>query len=214
MIPGKTNGLAAQALKEKYLQCFGVRTTCATALQQVVKRLVEQGVSRDLLVIWGVRDGYPTATVASVLSRIFCALGLRARRKGAGRKPSPDAFALLDHARRQYGERALKVVRAALRAGKAQATGDLPWEPSAASSNTASVTPKCQRLESNCSTAIKHGSKTAEFNRASPPSLAGGFFGDALHYGEKTEQQNSPPPAMTTNLHCVTSEVYSPQAFL
>ena len=48
------------------------------------------------------------------------ALGLRERKTGAGRKPSAEALALWAHSQRQYGPRALRVLRAAYRAGKAQ----------------------------------------------------------------------------------------------
>ncbi|MGA2544689.1 MAG: hypothetical protein ABSG78_24330, partial [Verrucomicrobiota bacterium] len=122
----------SEALKKKFLHCFGVRATCAMALQKVVKRLLQQGVSRDVLYIWGVDAGHPRTTVSSTLSRIFCAIGLRTRINGAGRKPSPDAPELLDYARGQYGERSLKVLYAALRAGKARAAENCQIEPRAA----------------------------------------------------------------------------------
>jgi hypothetical protein len=59
------------------------------------------------------------------LSRIFSAIGLRERRAGAGRKPSPDTLELLAHAQAKYGKRAVKVLRAAWRDGKAQMVASL-----------------------------------------------------------------------------------------
>ena len=110
----------AGSLKKEFLKRIGVRTTNAAALQGVVKRLIERGVSRDILVTWGVHAGYPRTNVSSMLSRILCAIGLRERRPGAGRKPSPDALELLAHAQARYNERCLRVLQGALRAGKAQ----------------------------------------------------------------------------------------------
>lgn len=49
----------AGALRKEFLKRIGVRTTNAAALQGVVKRLIERGVSRDILVAWGVNAGYP-----------------------------------------------------------------------------------------------------------------------------------------------------------
>jgi hypothetical protein len=159
----------AEALKAKYLKCFGVRANSAMDLQKIVKRLVQQGVSRDILFIWGVNAGHPRTTVSSTLSRIFCALGLRKRLKGAGRKPSQDARELLDYARRQYGERALKVLRAALRAGRAPSaagTGHCP--PQGARADELIVVPHLGGAMASCSTAIRErGEPQPEnFNRA------------------------------------------------
>ena len=119
---GRPNG---KALKKKFLECFAYRSSGATALQGVVKWLIGQGISRKTLVAWAVQAGYTQGTVASLLSRIFCALGLRERRPGAGRKPSPDALELLAHAKARYRGRYLNVLQAALRAGKTQMTAPL-----------------------------------------------------------------------------------------
>jgi hypothetical protein len=112
----------AETLKEKYLRCFGVRTDNAAALQEIVKGLIEGGVSRKTLVGWAVQAGYTKGYVSSLLSRILCSIGLRERRAGAGRKPSPAALELMAYAQDKYGEQFLKVLRAAWRAGKAQET--------------------------------------------------------------------------------------------
>ena len=109
-----------KALKAKFLGCFAARTTSAQTLPEVVKILLQLGVVRTTLFRWGVAAGYSPATVRSLLSRAFCALGLRQRRTGAGRKPSAEALELLAHSRREYGSRALLMLRAAYRAGKSQ----------------------------------------------------------------------------------------------
>ena len=116
------------ALKEKYLQCFGVRASNMQAWQETVRSLNDRGISRELLVDWAVGAGYSRSYVSSLLSRIFCSLGLRKRGIGAGRKPSPDALELLAHARDRFGERFLKVLRAAWRAGKTQSAAALATE--------------------------------------------------------------------------------------
>jgi hypothetical protein len=112
----------AETLKEKYLRCFGVRTDNAAALQEIVKGLIDGGVTRKTLVGWAIQAGYTKGYVSSLLSRILCAIGLRERRAGAGRRPSPAALELMAYAQGKYGEQFLKVLRAAWRAGKARAT--------------------------------------------------------------------------------------------
>jgi hypothetical protein len=109
-----------QALKREYLRCFGVRTTSTAALQEVVLDLIRQGVSRKTLALWAVRAGFGKRPVSSLLSRVFCALGLRQRRTGAGRKASPEGLELLAHAYALYGDKCPKVLRGALWAWKNQ----------------------------------------------------------------------------------------------
>jgi len=81
------NGMEqTERLKKQFLQCFAAPTR-ATALRVHVQRLVEQGVSPATLFLWCVDAGHRRKTVSGTLSRIFCALGLRTRIKGGGRKP-------------------------------------------------------------------------------------------------------------------------------
>jgi hypothetical protein len=110
----------SQALKERYLQCFGERTNNVTKLQNVVRDLIDEGIPRQTLAAWAVEAGYSKGYVASLLSRILVSLGLRERKEGGGRKPSTFTLELLAHARSRYGEDCLKVLRAAWRTGKAQ----------------------------------------------------------------------------------------------
>ncbi len=112
-------------LKERFLECLSAhrkRGAIAAATQEVVKALIQQGVSRKTLVAWALQaGGYTKAYASNLISRIMRAIGLRARQKGAGRKPSPEVLELLAHAQAKYGERFLNVLRAAWRAGKDQA---------------------------------------------------------------------------------------------
>jgi hypothetical protein len=91
-------------------------------MQEVVKDLVHQGDSRKTLVAWAMQaGGYTKAYASNLISRIMRAIGLRARQKGAGRKPSPEVLDLLAHAQAKCGDRFLKDLRAAWRVGKEQA---------------------------------------------------------------------------------------------
>jgi hypothetical protein len=125
--------LDRKALKAKYLDCFAARETSAKTLPEVIRGLLEFGVARETLFSWAIDAGYNELTVRTVLSRAFCALGIRERKEGAGRKPSAKALELLEYAREQYGDLALRILRAAFRAGKAQAktivAGKVPESP-------------------------------------------------------------------------------------
>src|ERR1700677_1613535 len=110
----------SNTLKQEFLRCFGLHLSNSTTLHGVVKDLISAGVYRKTLTIWAVEAGYAKASVSSLLSRIYSSLGLRDRRKGAGRKPSAAALELLAHAHDRYGESFLKVLRAAWRTGKAR----------------------------------------------------------------------------------------------
>jgi hypothetical protein len=160
MIDGKSSGLDRKALKQKYLECFGARATNAETWRETVMRLIEQGVSRGTLLNWAIDAGHPKITVASILSRILVSLGLRERREGAGRKPSPDALELLDHVRVRYGERFLKVLHAAARAAKTQlAAGGSqsePWDSTARAANAVVIS---GRNREHCASAIRRGGK-------------------------------------------------------
>ena len=144
-------------LKAKYLECFGARASnTATTLRETVKDLADRGISRRTLVAWAVQAGYTKAYVSSLLSRIFCALGLRDRRVGAGRKPSADALELLAYAQSKYAGQALKVLRASLRAGKAQpAFNSESFTMQSSRASGLIVVPQLGDVENNCGTAIK-----------------------------------------------------------
>ncbi len=74
-------------LKERFLECLGAhrkRGATAAATQEVVKALIQQGVSRKTLAAWTMQaGGYTKAYASNLISRIMRAIGLRARQKGA-----------------------------------------------------------------------------------------------------------------------------------
>jgi hypothetical protein len=172
------NGMEqTEMLKKQFLKCFAAPTR-ATALRDLVKRLVGQGVSPATLFVWCVDAGHRRKTVSARLSRIFCALGLRTRKKGGGRKPSPDAAKVVEYVRGQFGERGLKLLYAAVREWKAQAAEDSPTVPCAGyvpaihiHSGTA-----LPSLENYCTSTIRIGSTTAKWNNAPPLSNGGPSF--------------------------------------
>lgn len=161
------------SLKKRYLQCFGVRANNVTTLQGIVKDLIQKGVSRRRLVEWAVEAGYTKGYVSSLLSRILVSLGLRERKKGAGRKPSPDALELLSYARSRYRKNHLNMLRAAWRAGKTRGkTTDIP-DASTSRIMTAIASP-FRRNKTNCGTTIRHGTRPAIAASISPATAASG----------------------------------------
>jgi hypothetical protein len=167
----------SETLKKKFLQCMGFRTTNATALREVVKGLVDQGVSRKTLVLWALQAGYTKAYVSSLLSRILCAIGFRERLAGAGRKPSPDALELLAHAQAKYGGKSLNVLRAALRAGRTQATaGIASFEQQSGKAAALIVAPQLRNQRANCGTTIKRNRNTAPSTSLGVHPSAGNIF--------------------------------------
>jgi hypothetical protein len=136
----------SDALKEKFLRCFALRGSGSTTLRGVVRDLIGAGVSKEMLAIWAVEAGYGKRYVSSLLSRIFVSLGVRERRKGAGRKPSSAALELLAHAHSRYGESALKVLCAAWRAGKARRAASAVSD----ASSDVIVAPKLQEAGAYC----------------------------------------------------------------
>jgi hypothetical protein len=167
----------AETLKERYLRCFGVRTDNAAALQEIVKGLIDEGVSRQTLVSWAVQAGYTKGYVSSLLSRILCSIGLRERRPGAGRKPSPAALELMVYAQDKYGEQFLKVLRAAWRAGKAQATAqNFLATPQSRADMELILAPQLQNRRGYLGATIKHDRKATVRSGASLYQPAGIIF--------------------------------------
>ena len=140
--------LSPQALKERYLRCFGERTNNAALLQSVVRDLIHEGIPRQTLAAWAVEAGYSKGYVASLLCRVLVSLGLRERNKGAGRKPTLAALELLAHARSRYGKHFLRVLYAACRAGKVHLAA-------ANTSNGTSQSP----VKPNCTSTIRRGTR-------------------------------------------------------
>ena len=151
--------LGSESLKEQYLQCFGVRANNATMLQGIVRDVIETGIPRQTLVAWAVKAGYTKGYVSSQLSRILVSLGLRERKKGAGRRPSPTALELLAHAQSRYGDECLNVLRAAWRTGKAQVAAANNETRHRASGLI--VVPQLPNPGSNCGSTIRRGTRPA-----------------------------------------------------
>ena len=150
---------SSAALKERFLQCFGVRANNTALLHDVVKDLIGGGIPRQTLVAWAVEAGYSKGYVSGLLSRLLVSSGLRKRQKGAGRKPSSATLELLAHAQGRYGEDFLKVLRAAWRTGKAQlAATNAPSETRPRGSSVI-VAPQFQKLGTNYGTVIKRGTR-------------------------------------------------------
>jgi hypothetical protein len=169
------NGMEqTEMLKKQFLQCFAAPTRAAS-LRDLVKRLVEQGVSPATLFRWCVNAGHRRKTVSGRLSRIFCALGLRTRKKGGGRKPSPDAVKVVEYMRGQFGEGSLKVLYAAVREWKAQAAEASPTEPCAAYVPAIHIHPgpALPSFENYCTSTIRNSLTTAKLNNAPHLSIGG-----------------------------------------
>jgi hypothetical protein len=107
-------------LKRTYLALLGTRSTNFENLRITALRLHDAGVTRKQLKDLAVQGGYTKKNAASLLSRIFCRAGLRARKAGAGRRPSPRVVEHVSQARQQYGGDTTKVLRAAWRLAKTQ----------------------------------------------------------------------------------------------
>jgi hypothetical protein len=154
----------SDALREEFLRCIGLHLSNTTTLRGVVRDMIGAGISRETLTIWAVEAGYAKTSVSSLLSNIFGSLGVRERGPGAGRKPSAAALELLAHAHDRYGESALKVLRAALRAGKARSVAP-------AVSDTTSVlivVPQLGRARAYCGTTIRRRPCMAQPTGATP----------------------------------------------
>jgi hypothetical protein len=164
---GNSAFLERQTLKEKYLACFGARSSNAVAMVEAVKGLVQLGVTRKSLVQWATAAGYDIASVRSLLSRIFCALGFRERAAGAGRKPTPEALQLLGYAREKYGDRSLNVLRAAWRAGKGgDAVAGFRGQARPTGAAGLNVVPQLQKGMLNCGATIRGSKLNAGRSRA------------------------------------------------
>ena len=118
-----TRAPSREALKDKYLECFRARSP--VTLREIVQGLVRIGVRRDLLLAWAVADGHKESRVAKLLSQCFCALGLRERQLGAGRRTAPPALLLLAFAQEVFGDQQRKCLRAACRAANSLAAHEL-----------------------------------------------------------------------------------------
>jgi len=108
------------ALKEKYLDTLTVHAAATGSLRTTVIALIDLGVARSELVRWAVAAGYSESHIRNLLSRLLRGRGVSRRKRGAGRKAPQEALALLALALDQHGDKAIKYLLAAYRAGKAQ----------------------------------------------------------------------------------------------
>jgi hypothetical protein len=163
----------AAALKERYLDCIGLTSVSTTALQGVVAKLLNLGISRKTLVNWAVRKGYSRGSAANLLTRICKALGLPERHPGAGRIPSPETLELLALARTRYGERAIKLLRSAWRTGKAQEkSGSGGVAPQSDIARKPPVAPPLRSLGTNNGSIIRRNGKTKAQVKSSSGDVA------------------------------------------
>jgi hypothetical protein len=197
----------ATALKERYLECIGITSVGTTALQSVVGKLISLGISRKTLVDWAVRKGYSRGSAANLLTRIYKALGLRERQPGAGRKPSRDTLELLHYARTKYGERHLKVLRAAWWTGKAQAkSGSGDFAPQFGSARKPAVTPPLRSLGANNVHIIRRNGDATKRNSFSPRQSAAVIFkgnGNTTQKVKKPHSQNANLNLGANNVHII-----------
>jgi hypothetical protein len=120
-IPAEGQGrVSEQALKQQYLHCLAAILVETATLRSVVAGLVSLGATRRDLLCWAAEAGHHAGYVRTLLSKILCDLGLRSRKAGAGPKTPPEALLILASARNQYGDNALKFLRAACRAANAE----------------------------------------------------------------------------------------------
>jgi len=115
-------GLSESELKGRFLECMKPRSLRSlAALAEIIRALVSRGARRQTLLRWAVESGCNKSYVRSLLSRIFVRLGLRVRRKGAGRKFSPEILELLADLRSRFGARYVQAARALCRAAESEA---------------------------------------------------------------------------------------------
>jgi len=132
--------LGQHALKSRYQSCFRSRRAGEAKLPGIIQPLLRLGVRRQTLLRWAVESGCSESYARSLLSKILCALGLRQRRPGAGRKASREVLMLLAELRERYGDSYLRILRAAYREGKAQSSS-LPLQSSTQASTVAQTFP-------------------------------------------------------------------------
>jgi hypothetical protein len=107
-------------LKKQYLACLASVEDSATGLREIVERLVGLGIGRKELIQWATDAGYQGSYARSVLSRILCELGLRTRKRGAGRPVAPESVLITAQNRERYGKKATRFLFGAHRLSRAQ----------------------------------------------------------------------------------------------
>jgi hypothetical protein len=124
--------LERERLKAAYLECITVcrgSNANRTRLMEVIKGLIDQGVCRKALVVWAVQAGYAKRSASSLLSRVLCSLGLRKRKKGAGRKTAAEALKLAIYARWLHGKDFRRLLQAASRVKEEEISSEKAQSP-------------------------------------------------------------------------------------
>jgi hypothetical protein len=119
-------------LKREYLACLASVWSSATSLRDTIQRLIQVGVERTDLIQWAIDAGHRQSYVRSLLSRILCELGVRARKPGAGRRPAPESMLIAAQSRERYGKKATSFLFGAHRISKAQDTAESESDQSSA----------------------------------------------------------------------------------
>jgi hypothetical protein len=135
-------------------------------LCRLIFPLLHERIPRQTLAAWAVEAGCSKGYVSGLLSRLPVSWGLRQRQRkqGAGRKPLPATLESLAHARSQYGEDVLKVLRVAWRTGKAQLAATSAPSRTGPRGSSVIVAPQFQKLGTNYGTIIKRGTQPAGLN--------------------------------------------------
>jgi len=117
-IEAKSAVLGWSTLKEQYLDCLRAVSANRITLRSVISELLSRGAGWNHMVRWAVEAGYDQNWARKIISEVLREGGIRRRRSGGGRETPQEALTLLAFARREYGERAGNLLRAAARAAK------------------------------------------------------------------------------------------------
>lgn len=112
-------------LKEEYLAALRSLSATTAKLRQTVLSLLKIHIKPHELLSWGVQAGFDELRLRKILSELLLDLGIRRRRSGAGPRIPNEALFLFAYAKDHYGERALKLLRAACRAARAEKKNQL-----------------------------------------------------------------------------------------
>lgn len=104
-----------EELQREFVRALKSHSAATESLRVVVGKAVLAEVEPETLVEWGVDAGYSESYVRTAVSSILRAQGVHRHKKGQGRKVSKDAESLLAYARKQFGEKAQAMLRAACR---------------------------------------------------------------------------------------------------
>lgn len=81
-------------IRERFIAALTVHCKAESTLSVIVAEMIQLGIDRDTAIEWGIDAGLSDGYVRSTVSRLFIALVGRVKRKGQGRKVSPNAVKL------------------------------------------------------------------------------------------------------------------------